>query len=93
MARFVGTLGWRAVQTARVAEGRLAMLGVWRKPARLLIVRNGNPLCFGETDGGFYFGSLADQLPGNVTAVTDGYAGVLSFASSRTWHTAYSLRT
>ena len=49
MARFPGALGLRAARAAEVAEGRLAMLGVWRNPARLLIVRNGNPLCFGET--------------------------------------------
>lgn len=93
MARFPGALGLRAARAAEVAEGRLAILGVWRSPARLLVVRNGNPLCFGETDGGFYFGSLPEELPGKVTAITDEYAGVLTFDRGRLRHTAYSIRT
>jgi glucosamine 6-phosphate synthetase-like amidotransferase/phosphosugar isomerase protein len=91
MARFPGAIGLRAARTAAVAEGRLAILGVWRNPARLLIVRHGNPLCFGETDRGFYFGSLPGELPGKVMAITDGYAGVLVFDRGRLRHTAYSI--
>ena len=36
IARFPGALGLRAARAAEVAEGPLAMLGLWRKPARLL---------------------------------------------------------
>ncbi|HQI27708.1 MAG TPA: hypothetical protein PLT20_06440 [Sedimentisphaerales bacterium] len=92
MARFPGVLGLRAARAAEVAEGRLAILGVWRSPARLLIVRNGNPLCFGETGGGFYFGSLPEELPGKVAAITDEYAGVLTFDRGRLRHTAYAVK-
>ena len=84
MARFPGALGLRAARAAEAAEGRLAILGLWRNPARLLIVRNGNPLCFGETNGGFYFGSLPDELPGEVMSITDHYAGVLTYRRRRT---------
>ena len=67
MARFPGALGLRAARAAEAAEGgRLAILGLWRKPARLLVVRSGNPLSFGETAGGFYFASLPEGLPGRV---------------------------
>jgi len=91
MARFPGLLGMRAAKTAEAAEGRLAMLGVWRKPARLLIVRSGNPLCFGETTGGFYFGSLPEELPGKVMAITDEYAGVLTYHDGEIQHEAFSI--
>jgi len=36
----------RAARAAEVADGNLAMLGLWRNPTRLLVVRRGNPLCF-----------------------------------------------
>ena len=87
MARFPGALGLRAARAAEVAEGRLAMLGVWRNPARLLVVRNGNPLSFGETNGGFYFGSLPGELPGKVIPIKDRYAGVLTLERRRSFGT------
>ncbi|MFZ5833015.1 MAG: class II glutamine amidotransferase [Planctomycetota bacterium] len=77
MARFGGTLGQRAEAMARRAMGPLAMLGVWKNPGRLLIVRNGNPLCFGESRDGMYFASLPQGLPGRVTPLRDRYVGVL----------------
>jgi len=92
MARFAGSIGARAARVAEVAEGRLAILGVWRRPARLLIVRSGNPLCFGETKGGYYFGSLTDELPGRVVSITDEYAGVLVYADGTLRHDAYSIK-
>ena len=91
MARFPGALGLRAARAAEVAEGRLTMLGLWRNPARLLIVRSGNPLSFGETAGGFYFGSLPVELPGKVVSLTDRYAGVLVYRDGELHHDAYSI--
>jgi hypothetical protein len=76
IAKFPGALGMRAARAAEEADGNLAILGLWRNPTRLVIVRNGNPLCFGETNGGFYFGSLPNGLPGDVLSLTDQYAGV-----------------
>jgi hypothetical protein len=91
MARFAGSIGQRAARTARAAEGRLAMLGVWGNPARLLIVRKDNPLSFGESAGRYYFASLPEDLPGKVTPLTDNYAGVLTFDHGGLRHTAYSI--
>ena len=91
IARFAGTIGERAARTAGVTEGRLAMLGVWRKPARLLVVRDGNPLSFGETAGEFYFGSLSWGLPGKITEIKDRYAGVLTWDGRELQHTAYTI--
>jgi hypothetical protein len=67
------------------------MLGLWRKPARLLVVRNGNPLSFAETTGGFYFGSLPGELPGRVLSITDEYAGVLTYTEDGLRHEAFSI--
>lgn len=78
MAMTPGPLEVRAARTALAADGPLALLGVWSRPARLLIVRRGNPLWVGEARGGGYFGSLPDELPGRVRAVPDAYAGVLA---------------
>ena len=91
MARFPGALGLRAAQTAEAAEGRLTMLGLWRNPARLLVVRHGNPLHFSETKGGFYFASLPEELPGKVIPIRDQYAGVLTFDDRGLRHTAWSI--
>lgn len=79
MARFSGRLVRRAALTASAANGNLAFLGVWRNPARLVIVRDIRPLHFGESKGGFYFASLPEGLPGAAKSLPDGYAGVLTF--------------
>ena len=89
MARFPGALGLRAARVAERAEGRLVMLGVWRNPARLLVVRNDNPLSFGETAGGYYFASLPEGLPGCVMEIRDHYAGVLTPGDDGPRHDAF----
>jgi glutamine---fructose-6-phosphate transaminase (isomerizing) len=91
MARFPGALGMRAARAAEEADGNLAILGLWRNPTRLVIARNGNPLCFGETNGGFYFGSLPEGLPGKVASLNDQYAGVLTYNDDGLQHVAYSI--
>ena len=60
-----------------MAQGNLAMLGIWTNPLRLLFVRHGNPMHWSQTERGFYFASLAPELPGTVRQVPDGYVGVL----------------
>jgi hypothetical protein len=79
-----GPIDLRAARTAEAADGPLAILGVWAKPARLLVVRRGKPLSIGETDDGSYFGSLAGELPGMTMPIPDGYAGVLTCSAGRT---------
>ncbi len=91
MARFPGALGLRAARAAEAAEGRLVMLGLWRKPTRLLVVRSGNPLAFAETKRGFYFASLPEELPGRVLSITDRYAGVLTLGDEGLRHDAFTI--
>jgi glucosamine--fructose-6-phosphate aminotransferase (isomerizing) len=68
-----GTLQERCAAAANVARGNLAMLGVWGRPARLVAVRSGNPLCVGMVRGGerYYLASLPDELPGQVSELPD----------------------
>jgi glucosamine--fructose-6-phosphate aminotransferase (isomerizing) len=79
IARFSGSLLARAARTAAAAQYPLAFLGAWRNPARLLLVRNGNPLHIGATPRACYFGSLPIGLPGDATAFPDGFAAVLTY--------------
>jgi glucosamine 6-phosphate synthetase-like amidotransferase/phosphosugar isomerase protein len=92
LAQMRGRLERRAACTARLAEGPLAILGAWSKPARLLIVRNGNPLWFGETSRGLYFGSLPDDLPGTARLICDQYAGLLTFDGQSLVRRALAIR-
>ena len=91
MAKFSGVLGRRAARMAGLVEGSLTVLGLWRNPTRLLVVRRGNPLCFGETKGGFYFASLPEELPGKVIPIRDRYAGVLTLDDGGLRHDAYPI--
>jgi glucosamine 6-phosphate synthetase-like amidotransferase/phosphosugar isomerase protein len=77
IAHFAGALDARAAQAVELTTGPLAIMGLWAHPGRLLIVRAGNPLCVGESAGGYYFASLPYGLPGPVTAMQDDYATVL----------------
>lgn len=78
LARIPGPIEWRAARTAQLAGGPLALLGVWAKPARMLVVRQGNPLWYGQTRDGAYFGSLPDELPGQPQPVPDACVCVLA---------------
>src|SRR5262249_6153550 len=49
----------------------LVMLGLWSRPNRLVAIRQGNPLHWGKTERGYYLGSLAEGLPGEVSALRD----------------------
>lgn len=79
MARCPGGLVRRAAWTANQACGDLALLGVWRRPVRLLVIRRGRPLHFGEGHDGFYFASLPNGLPGQARAVVDFSTRVVTF--------------
>ena len=82
MAQCRGTIAKRAAWAASQAEGEMAMLGLWRRPARLLVLRRGRPLHFGLGRDGFYFASLPDALPGHVKTVADRSAHVLAYDSA-----------
>jgi len=79
MGRCGGSIAQRSAWAANQAFGDLAMLGLWRDPARILIARRGRPLCFGRGRDGFYFASLPEGLPGEVKAVADYSTRVLAF--------------
>jgi glucosamine 6-phosphate synthetase-like amidotransferase/phosphosugar isomerase protein len=79
IARCPGFLVDRSAWAMGQAQGDLAMLGVWRKPARLLVSRRGRPLHFGIARDGYYFASLADGLPGAVRQVPDRSTRVLTY--------------
>lgn len=91
MAHFGGSLGERAVRTATVAEGSLAVLGLWARPTRMIIIRNDNPLHFGETAAGFYFASMPDALPGEPEMIKDSYVGVLTAEDKALWHEQFKI--
>jgi len=79
MARGAGSIAQRSAWVAGQADGGMAMLGIWRKPARLLVCRRGRPLHFGHTRGGFYFASLPIGLPGHVQAVAGRSTRVVAY--------------
>jgi glucosamine--fructose-6-phosphate aminotransferase (isomerizing) len=81
MARGSGSLAQRSAWAASHAEGDLAILGLWRAPARLLVARRGKPLCFGPGSDGYYFASLPTGLPGKVQEIADGSTRVLTYAN------------
>jgi len=74
LERGQGSIVSRCVSATRtVTRSPLVMLGLWSRPARLVVVRAGNPLHVGECKGGerFYLASLEKGLPGRVSEVPD----------------------
>lgn len=74
-----GSVLERCARAARQCAGNpLVMLGLWHRPNRLVVVRDGGqPLHLAETREGTYLASLADGLPGDVRSVQDGSAVLL----------------
>lgn len=91
MMRRAGPLLERAAWAVAQTEDPLALLGLWHKPLRLLVVRRGNPLCFSETPGGFYFASLPAGLPGKVFSIPDESARVLRLEGGSLKHQDLSI--
>jgi glucosamine--fructose-6-phosphate aminotransferase (isomerizing) len=85
LARGGGSLLHRALAVSRAAEGPLALMGVWRNPSRLLLVRRGKPLLMGFAKQGVYFASLAEGLPGRVRRVNDDFAAVIQIGGGLDW--------
>ena len=79
LARSSGTLAQRSAWMASQAVGVMAVLALWRRPARLLVLRRGNPLCWGQSRAGYYFASLPEGLPGRPTGVIDHSTRVLVY--------------
>ena len=70
-----GNMAQRCASAARsVGNVPLVTLGLWRHPRpRIIAVRRGNPLHFGNAGGALYLASLARGLPGAVRPAHDGY--------------------
>lgn len=69
----------RAVRKAVGAAQPLVMLGLWARPARLVYVKQGgNPLHWGQDEGGTYLASYATALPGDPMPIEDGDAYCLT---------------
>jgi glucosamine--fructose-6-phosphate aminotransferase (isomerizing) len=79
MTRCPGTIAQRSAWVAGQVEGDLALLGIWRMPARILVCRRGRPLHFGHGRDGYYFASLPEGLPGEVKSVADHSTRVLAY--------------
>jgi glucosamine 6-phosphate synthetase-like amidotransferase/phosphosugar isomerase protein len=86
MIRSPGSLLKRVAWVVNQVEGPLALLGLWRNPVRLLVVRRGNPLCVAQTRAGVYFASLPQGLPGRVLEVADDRASLLAFPGGIVGH-------
>lgn len=91
MARFAGGLHRRAALTARVAGGNMAVIGIWARPVRLLVVRDARPLHFGETKHGFYFASLPEGLPGKAYVLKDHKAMVLAHEDRKMYVESFAI--
>jgi hypothetical protein len=77
--RLDGSLLERCIRAAQLAtRAPLAMLGLWRSPAKLIAVKRGNPLCLAETPRGYYLGSLLAGLPGDAHPLRDDVALVFT---------------
>lgn len=60
----------------------LVMLGLWARPARMIVARAGNPLSVGKCNRGrYYFASYPEKLPGRVSEVADGT--VMEFTANK----------
>jgi len=66
-----GNLLEKAAFTHRQAKGSMALLGLWTNPVRMLVLRDGRPLHFGEDSRGIYFASLVAGLPGKPDMLRD----------------------
>ena len=79
MSRTAGSIVQRAAWAANQVQGDLAMLGIWRSPARILVCRRGRPLHVGQAREGLYLASLTEGLPAKARVVTDGTARVVTY--------------
>ncbi len=64
--RTEGTLLGRTAQAISATTGYLAMLGLWSRPAAMVVACRGNPLHLADGREGMYLATLADELPGRV---------------------------
>lgn len=51
-----------------------AMLGLWPRPMRMVMIRRGHPLNLSETERGYYIASLPTGMPGMPVEIENGTA-------------------
>lgn len=86
-----GTLEERCAGAVREVEaGPLVMMGLWSRPAKLVIVRRGNPLRMGTTPVGTYFASLSEGMPKGSRDVVDDR--LMSFGEGQVYEQAIGRR-
>lgn len=78
IAKQPGKLLQRTYNTVISTDGRLALLGLWAAPTRLVVARNGNPLHHASTPEGIYFASLLTDLPSSPKQFIDGSVAQLT---------------
>lgn len=71
---------------ATLFEQPLVMLGLWHRPGRMVVIRRGNPLHFGQAREGTYIASLPDNLPGKPTRVKNGSVHVYTEGKGCRYH-------
>jgi hypothetical protein len=59
-------------------EQPLVMLGLWNRPARMVVIRRGNPLHAASAEEGIYLASLPDAMPGRPTPIKNGTVRVFA---------------
>lgn len=74
-----GTLVRRAMTAVGETSGPLVLLGLWSRPARMVVIRRDNPLhCHRHKDGSLYFASLASAFASASSAIRNHSARVVA---------------
>jgi glucosamine 6-phosphate synthetase-like amidotransferase/phosphosugar isomerase protein len=81
------TILGRCVDAVEATAGGLAMMGLWSRPATLVVARRGNPLHWSSTKEGTYFATLAAGLPGAKVHSLPDHSASIHFRRGATWVT------
>jgi glucosamine 6-phosphate synthetase-like amidotransferase/phosphosugar isomerase protein len=88
-----GTLLERSRDAIDQTQGALVMLGLWSRPARLIVARRGNPLHFDRDDShNVYLASLADALD-DANEFPNGRVSLLKWRNGERSNSQERLRT
>jgi len=79
IARKSGTLLKRTKKMADLVHGSMAVMAIWANPVRLVFVRNGRPLAFGDMQHGAYFSSIHEAVPDARNRIVNGAIGMVTY--------------
>jgi glutamine---fructose-6-phosphate transaminase (isomerizing) len=74
-----GSLTHRVRHAAEQTDGRIAILGLWAGPDRIVACRRDNPLCFAATGRGLYLASLPHAMPARTYELQNNTARTFTF--------------